>query len=146
MSAGEVHRLEATVRRAEGRAPAWDLDLRVGRAAEGLLADYLRSASLAEVKHDRIAQVTRRLYVEYEQELANGDWVPSGIATSEADLWAFQVTPDGVFILVPADRLLTVARRCWASGKRTVGGSEGHRSLGALVGLRDLLVDLEEVD
>lgn len=143
MTPSQNRRLNATVTQAVGRVPGWDIAVEIGRLAEGQFADFLRGASLLEVKRDRLFATTQRLFVEFEGEHANGEWLPSGVAVTTADAWVFALSDDPIFLVVPTANLRAVARRCWLEGRRKVGGIEGSRSLGVLVSLADLLADLE---
>ena len=105
-------------------------DLKRGQDAEKWLGGLLEAETL-EVKRDFIAHKTKRVFVEYE---CNNK--PSGISTTEADMWAF-VTDDCVIIL-PTDRLQQLAKEAIGK-KRYRKGGDGNRSLGALIDLRDLV-------
>ena len=56
-------------------------DLKIGQGAENFLGKLLEGDNI-EVKMDRIAHKTGRIFVEYESR-----GKPSGISTTEADYW-----------------------------------------------------------
>ena len=60
------------------RKPDFDIDLRVGEAAEDLVLAMITDATL-QVKHDRLAMKTGRLYVETEC-YRQGRWMPKRLA------------------------------------------------------------------
>lgn len=72
-------------------APDWDRDLRVGEAAERLVFDLITGDQI-EVKHDRIARRSGRVYVETHCQRSDG-WHESGINTTKATVWFFVLDP-----------------------------------------------------
>lgn len=71
----------------------FDLDKKRGATAE-LWVDDIRKAlaeesATIEVKRDAWFPKTGRLYIETECRWRDGAWHPSGINTTEADLWFF---------------------------------------------------------
>lgn len=108
----------------------FDVDLLIGQAAEGKLAELLKSKGVdtpvtIEVKSDHGAWKTGNVFVEYEYRGS-----PSGISTSEADYWAFEC--DGTYYIVTSSRLQALVEAARKEGRHTNGGDYG-RSLGALV-------------
>jgi hypothetical protein len=105
-----------------GYEPRFDFDVRRGKVGEdyvGTILEEIASDSI-EVKTDYGVNKTGNLYVEYEQETRAGDWVPSGIATSQARYWAFAFS-DGV-IFIKLDRLKQICRDVYQQDpKRNVG-------------------------
>lgn len=95
----------------------FDIDLRDGKAREDAFA-YVVLRARVEVKSDQIARRTGNVFVEYQQKGR-----PSGIATTEADWWAFEVNDD-CFVLVPTERVKLVADYVMANcpDKRKDGG------------------------
>ena len=92
-----------------GAAPNWDIDLEYGEAGEARVASILNlDGSRIEVKTDRIFSETQRVFIE-TQQLPRGGTVyqPSGITTTQADFWAWNV---GALVIVPTDAV----RRCVA--------------------------------
>lgn len=102
-------------RLAEGYEPRWDIDRAVGLRGE-LHALSIREAfaqGSVEVKTDERAADTRHVFVEYE---CNGR--PSGVATTEAMVWAFIIGDR--LVAVPADTLLTLARKAYENPRNRV--------------------------
>lgn len=106
-------------------------DLKVGQLQEQWLADLLQSKTL-EVKRDFKASQTGRVFVEF---FCRGK--PSGIATTQADHWAF-ILDDGIVVILPTDRLkkLVIDAR---ERNRVVAGGDNNVSHGALIELERLL-------
>lgn len=96
----------------------FDIDYEYGRQGE-LLVGSLREAWLAgqvqvEVKRERYAN--GNLYVETRQQPGGrGEWVPSGLRTSTAELWVFE-KPNGLMILAPRQLLVEAATRLHRAG------------------------------
>jgi hypothetical protein len=118
----------------------FDKDLRDGRAAEDAFV-HLYLQARVEVKADEVACRTRRLFVEYRQQSRLTDeWVPSGIAITEAHSWAFLLVGPGIWIHVPVDRLRAVFMKTWRERPdlRKLGG-DYDRFKGVAVPVEDLL-------
>ena len=105
----------------------FDLDLKDGLLAENRLNDTLRGAKI-EVKSDKQAWKTGNIFVE---DSCNGK--PSGISTTEAEFWAYEVRLN-TFYLIPIDRLRYLVKEAIKYGKRTAGG-DFNRSSGVLIPL-----------
>jgi hypothetical protein len=105
-----------------GYEPRFDFDVRRGKVGEdyvGTILEEIASDSI-EVKTDYGANRTGNLYVEFEQETQQGNWVPSGIATSQATYWAFAFG-DGV-IFIKLERLKEICRAVYQQDpERNVG-------------------------
>jgi hypothetical protein len=106
-------------------------DLKVGQLEEKWLADLLQSKTL-EVKRDFKASQTGRVFVEF---FCRGK--PSGIATTEADHWAF-ILNDGIVIILPTERLKELVEEAQEKGK-TISGGDSNVSQGALIKLERLV-------
>ena len=106
-------------------------DLLVGQIAEEYLGDLLENKKI-EVKHDKIAHRTNRVFVEFE---CRGKL--SGISTTEADFWAF-VLKTGVIVLIDKHRLMALCNAQWSNGK-IVNGGDMNAARGFLIDLDDLL-------
>lgn len=124
---------------AEGYEPRFDIDSEVGRQGElfiGSVVDALRNGSV-EVKSDEVAARTGNFYVEF-QCLIRGVWRPSGIATTEADMWAFALGSARFAVIVPTSLLKTVARDRYHAGhvRECMRGS--HPTKGVTVPFRFL--------
>lgn len=105
----------------------FDLELKYGKEREqqlGRLAEHTR----IEVKSDRYAASTGNLAVEYQQRL-NGRWRQSGIATTEADMYVFELVGLETWIWVETARLKALTRRAIGAGlKKDVGDGGNHRN------------------
>tara|TARA_B100000085_G_scaffold95659_1_gene86738 strand:+ start:356 stop:709 length:354 start_codon:yes stop_codon:yes gene_type:complete len=105
-------------------------DLKRGQEAERWLGGLLEGDTI-EVKRDFIAHKTNRVYVEFECNAK-----PSGIKTTEAELWAF--VTDICTIIIPTERLRLLVEDAIKQKKYSRGG-DGHRSVGALIDLKQLV-------
>lgn len=120
-----------------GYEPRFDFDVRRGQVGEeyvGTILEKIASDSI-EVKTDYGANRTGNLFVEYEQETRQGNWVPSGISTSEAEYWAFAFR-DGV-IFVTLERLKQICRDVYLQDReRNVGHRPGNEHSNATRGIK----------
>jgi len=120
-----------------GYEPRFDFDVRRGKVGEdyvGTILEKIASDSI-EVKTDYGANRTGNLYVEFEQETQAGNWVPSGIATSEAEYWAFAFA-DGV-IFVTLERLRQICRDVYLEDReRNVGYRPRNENSNATRGIK----------
>lgn len=102
--------------------PDWDVDLREGKEAEGLVrAIFQRDRVQTEVKLDRRAGSrsgragTDNYYIEYEQQpKGKGKYRASGIQTSTADYWALVAGKTRSVFVVPRallDAYVPILRR-----------------------------------
>lgn len=100
-----------------GFEPRFDLDYnRRGLPGERYV-EAIREAiyrDRIEVKTDYGMTQTGNVYVEFEQRSKVDGWVPSGIATSESELWAFASPSGKGALVVDAAILKAVARELWA--------------------------------
>jgi hypothetical protein len=117
----------------EGQARrGWDLDLRDGVEREAAFGNVAR-LGLVEHKRDFGYQRTGNLYVEFSQRCSDGVWRRSGIATTEAEHWAFEFLPNH-WLLVPTGRLLQIARRVYLEQpQRVVFGGDNNGTKGVLI-------------
>lgn len=83
-----------------GYEPRFDFDVRRGKVGEKYIGNILGAIAngSVEVKTDYGSNKTGNLYIEYEQQVRSGKWIPSGIATSEAEFWAFAFKNGAVFV------------------------------------------------
>ncbi|MBA3844354.1 MAG: hypothetical protein H0X39_17350 [Actinobacteria bacterium] len=120
-------------RHAPGYEPRFDLDSVVGRQGELFAQDIARGLAdgTVEVKTDEASAYTGNVYVEY-QCLRSKGWMPSGIATTEAEWWAFVLGPrKDVLFALSTDRLRKLVdhaqqnpwmrKRCVKGGNPTYG-------------------------
>ena len=113
-----------------GYEPRFDIDLKRGKVGEDKTLDIVDAIteSRIEVKTDYGVWKTGNLYIEYEKQDRKGDWVPSGIATTEADYWAFAFKDGAIF--VETTRLKNLVARHLESGN--IGYRPGNaRSAGS---------------
>lgn len=79
-----------------GYEPRWDINAESGAQAQTWVVDIIQmlkdGSGSIEVKRDAWVAITRRLYIEKEC-LRQGEWVASGLQTTEAKLWAFVLGP-----------------------------------------------------
>lgn len=124
-----------------GYEPAFDIDAAVGRQGELLcanIAEGLRDGSV-EVKTDERALATGNVFIEYEC-LRRGSWQPSGIATTQAEVWAFALgKPPTVLVAAPVATLLRVSRKAWQGGGKRQCSRGSHPTRGVVVSLSVLL-------
>jgi hypothetical protein len=101
-------------------------DLKIGSRAEGKLAMVLRKeGGDIEVKSDQRAHLTHNIYVEFSYK-----GKPSGIATSEAHWWAYEI--QGRFFLMRIEDLQKLVERAKLEGRVRRGG-DYNLTEGALV-------------
>lgn len=101
-------------------------DLKIGQRAEGTLATALRKVGGdVEVKSDQRAHLTHNIYVEFSYKGR-----PSGIATSEAHWWAYEI--QGRYFLMRIEDLRKLVERAKLEGRVRRGG-DYNMTEGALV-------------
>ena len=106
-------------------------DLKVGQLTEKWLGELLSGKTL-EVKRDFRAARTGKVFVEF---FCRGK--PSGIATTEADFWAFVIDGDYVVIL-PTEALKEIVEFHKEKGW-VMSGGDNNVSQGALVRVERLI-------
>lgn len=105
-------------------------DLLVGNEVEGQLGLILNGKRI-EVKSDKLAHKILNVFVEYESRGKR-----SGISTTQADYYCFEV--QGTFILITVPRLKIIARK-YIGTKRDIRGGDENTSKGILLPITDLL-------
>lgn len=129
-------------RLAAGYEPRFDLDREVGEQGELFVGDVARSINrgLTEVKYDQAASKYGNVYIEFSCRL-RGEYVPSGVDTTEADLWAVVLGRDEpkIMVVAPSRLVLAVKERAVREGrvKNTLRGS--HPTSGAVVPVGEFL-------
>lgn len=106
-------------RLATGYEPRFDIDAEYGRQGElfvSSIIDSLRSGSI-EVKRDSRFAQTGNIYIEYECKSRSGEWRKSGIATSQAELWAFVLGDSSTVVFIPTASLKELALSFWRNPK-----------------------------
>ena len=117
-----------------GYEPRFDFDVRRGKVGEELVGTILESLVNAsvEVKTDYGSVKTGNLYIEYEQAPRGTDWRPSGIATSEAEFWAFAFAGGAIF--TRSETLRKACRELYQEGQ--IGFREGNANSSASRGVK----------
>ena len=90
------------------RSPNWDIDYAIGQVGQDHVEDIikmLREGSVRiEVKRDAWWPKTGRFYVEREC-LRGGRYQPSGIETTEAEVWVFVGGAHEIGFIIPTVHL-----------------------------------------
>lgn len=130
-------------RRAAGYQPRWDIDSKVGAQGEFFVVDIIQALEngSSEVKTDEKAAQYQNIYLEYQCRVS-GQWCPSGLATTEAELWNHVLLPGPIAITVPVPLLRDVARHHYAAGHRREAPKGSHPTRGITIPLACLLRDL----
>jgi len=111
----------------------FDIDLEYGIAGENHVLGLLNGAMKVEVKTDRMAHSTGNLAVEYSSR-----GLPSGIATTKADYWAFVIGDNNTVIFIPTERLKELAR-VWYKAGYIVDGGDQNTSKIILIPIKEIL-------
>ncbi len=119
-----------------GYEPRFDFDVRRGKVGEDLVGTILEGLvnGSVEVKTDYGSTKTGNLYIEYEQENRDGVWRPSGIATSEAEFWAFAFGGGAIF--VRSETLRQVCREVYQEGPENIGFRQGNADSNSTRGVK----------
>jgi hypothetical protein len=124
-------------RLAKGYEPDFDIDYQAGAQAELFVADIIdsltKSGARVEVKRDAKVEQTGNVYLELEC-LKRGTYVPSGLATTKAEFWAF-VLPKNVLIVAPTESVRGLAARYSNRARECVRGSHPTKGVAIGVGL-----------
>ena len=109
-------------------------DLEFGEKAEDWVKDMFEGRIKVEVKSDRIAHETGRVFIEvYSRDK------PSGISTTKADYWIYRIEGRGTAIIIPVGRLRELVKRNFEYSKKFVKGGDNDTSYGVLIQIADLL-------
>lgn len=106
-------------------------DLLVGQSAENFLGKLLEGKKL-EVKLDKLAHKTGRVFVEFESR-----GKPSVLATSQADYWCYIIEGRGA-IIVSIERMKEVSRGALQE-RGEIRGGDSNTSRGVLVDVGRLI-------
>ena len=118
----------------------FDIQLSDALIHEQRLLDIFVGAKLhrIELKTETFQwEETGNIAVEYRQ---NGR--PSGIATTEADLWVHELRRDGetlCYLMFPVERLKSLCREAYRKGRYRDHAGDGKRFGVVLLRLRDIL-------
>lgn len=109
-------------RLSDGYQPRFDHDLEIGRQGELFVASVQDSFADGtvhiETKTDQRVAQTGNVYIEYKQKPSGYlDFKDSGIATTQAALWAF-VLPSNVLIVAPTESVRAAARHYYPGHRR----------------------------
>jgi hypothetical protein len=119
--------------------PRWDIDLPFGEESEArmrLIFGWLHTqGGHCEVKHKR--RVDDGLYVELEHNPGGQGWRPSGLNTTRADLWAFDIERTGIAAIIPTDLLRFAVKM--RLGRAAVEEDGSCPTRGRLIHLNDLI-------
>lgn len=112
-------------RRAIGYEPRFDTDAEFGHQGVLLWEQDIAAivAGSAEVKRDARWCCTGNLYVERRSK-NGGVWQPSGIVTTEAELWITVLGDTGAVLIVPTGHLRELARDLYACHPSHYRGSQ----------------------
>lgn len=105
-------------------------DLAVGQLKGEDKFHEMLSNSKIEVKYDKKTRETGNVYIEFESR-----GKPSGIATSEADYWAYFTNEDECFV-ISTKKLKEKLRKL---NPPRVNGGDNNTSVGLLVKLKELI-------
>lgn len=97
----------------------FDIDLRYGNNGEELVLSLLNGGQKIEVKTDRMSHKTGNIAVEFR---CRGKL--SGIATSEADYWAFVLNDGKLTLFIKTESLRDIARLYYEKGYVKQGGDD----------------------
>lgn len=94
-------------------------DLALGEEYESQLADILKGfgCKTVEVKADGRSLATGNVFVEFKQPSG-----PSGLATTEADWWAFYLVGRLAWVLVEKGKLRELCVKAYKQGRTAKGG------------------------
>ena len=127
-------------RLASGYQPDFDIDYEIGKQGELYvlrIIDSLKEGQRVEVKTDEMAERTGNVYVEYACKY-RGEWKPSGIAITQAPLWAFVIGE--AVVVAQTDRLKDIARYYWDKPGHLKNCKVGsHPTRGVTIPLRELI-------
>jgi hypothetical protein len=110
----------------------WDLDFRFGQEGEQYVAHLVETV---EVKTDRRWKETGNLYIEiYCWSPNTQSWYPSGLSSSKASHWAFNL--EGAVIIVP---VLVLKDACIKFGRQINCEIPPNQSRGYLITVDNLM-------
>lgn len=119
------------------RGKKFDLQLVQGQAAEHRLGLLLSGDITAEVKSEAyLWEKTGNIAIEYEYR-----GKPSGISTTEADVWVHELRRDGepvMTLVIPVPRLKELCRKAYRA-RRIKSGGDGDQSKMVLLRIVDLI-------
>lgn len=118
--------------------PDWDLDYSAGKHAENAV-DTAHGAFLqgrGEVKYDRVARRTNRVYIETHCKTARG-WQRSGISVTKADFWAFVLDDaNHAMLIVSTAKIRNLGLRASTEGLCVEQPRGSHPTVGVAIPIR----------
>jgi hypothetical protein len=109
-------------------------DLEFGEEAEDWVKNLFDNKLKVEVKSDRLAHITGRIYIEVYSRNK-----PSGISTTEADYWIYRIEARGTAIIIPVKRLRELVKLTFVLTNKLTKGGDNNTSKGVLLKLTELL-------
>lgn len=125
-----------------GKEAGFDICLDYGKQGEKCVDNqlaHLYRCSTCEVKTDAMALQTGRIFVEYSCQHRDGVWRPSGIAITEAHLFAFVFGDTGVTLIFPTEALKSVARPVLKARGFAEHKTGENPTKGVVIELRDVM-------
>lgn len=124
----------------------FDITWKYGEKAEKLVGQICDLASLAGEARIEVKRKSRedgKFYVELESDPGRrGTYTPSGLSTTEADIWAFVVGGTGVMLMVRPDYLREAIKRNYGFPAKETRGSCPTK--GRLLDFFDILCAVHE--
>jgi len=122
--------------------PEFDIDIKRGKQGEMFVQDIVDAMSKGghriEIKRDDMSQVTGNIYVEYRCK-RRGAWAPSGISTTEAQVWVFVLDLGNLAVCISTERLRGLVKEAHSRGRKAEEKDGSHPTKGVLVRLTDLV-------
>lgn len=122
------------------RDSKFDLQLSQALINERRLGEIFSSARIERIELKSEAwqwEETGNICIEFRC-----DGLPSGISTTEADVWVHELKRDGetlVYLMFPIERLKTLCRDAIPAGRWRTGAGDGGRFDVVILRLRDIL-------
>ena len=113
---------------------SFDYDLEFGESAEDWVSSIFTGGSKIEVKYDRIAHDTGRIFIEYESR-----GKPSGIATTSADYWIYKLEYTGSALILEIKFLKEKLREYYKERRYLKMGGDENTSKGFLVPIKEIM-------
>lgn len=124
----------------QNRDKKFDLQLSQALIDERRLADVFTNAKIEKIELKSETwqwEQTGNICIEYRC-----DGQPSGISTTEADMWVHELKRDGktlVYLMFPAERLKELCRAAIRAGKCRSNAGDGGRFDVVILPLREIL-------
>jgi hypothetical protein len=115
----------------------FDLQLSEALLRESVLAELLGNGRIELKSETWQWEQTGNICIEYQC-----DGLPSGISTTQADVWVHELRRDGatlVYLMFPVNRLKELAREHFRRGHFRTNAGDGGRFSVILIPLREIL-------